>query len=114
MAGVTISGNPATFAAGATTLALNHAIRVTGFALLQASATAATAKITDLNGNLLLPELAVQASIGAYAAIAAPLSKMIPGGPNALNTVAQPSTVTVNAATVSVAGAGAVAILTYD
>ena len=105
-----LSGNPTTFSAGATTITLNHAIRAVELRLLQpSSATAATARVTDLNGNLLLPELTCGATIGASSVWTG--NQMIPGGPNAAGVVG--ATATTNPMTVSVAGAGALAMLSY-
>lgn len=94
-----------TYTAGATTVALNHAVKVISASLYQPSATACTAQVTDLNGNLLLPAIAGGATAGTYYVPFAP-AIMLPGGLNALGVVG--ATATINKFTVNVVGAGAI------
>ena len=81
---------PFVFSAGTVTVTLDHAIKSTLLVLNQASATAASAIVSDLNGNILL-SVACPATIGSYPTV--PQSPII-----------WPKT---NPLTVTVTGAGA-------
>src|SRR6266851_2851901 len=72
--------NPAVFAAGTTTATIGHAIKVTKAVLLQASATAATAVVQDINGNLFIPQMNVPATVGANQIQDFVVPKILPGG----------------------------------
>ena len=83
--------NPLNFTVATTTVTLDHSIKATGFELIQASATAASAIISDAAGAVLIT-VRCPATIGAY--FPAPLT-----APKILPKTA--------ALTVTVAGAGA-------
>ena len=82
--------NPFVFTVATTTVTLDHAVKGTVFELVQASATAATGIISDLNGSVLV-SVACPATIGSY--------PLVPQSPIIL-----PKT---NPLTVTVTGAGA-------
>ena len=70
--------NALSFSVGTTTANIGHAIKATLFVLNQASATAASAVITDVAGNVMV-SLACPATIASYPTV--PQSPVIlPGG----------------------------------
>lgn len=99
--------DPLVFAAGTTTANLVRAIKVTKAVLLQASATAATAQVTDLNGNIHIPLMSVPATVNASQVLDYAVPKVLPGGALA------PVGGTIPNFIVTVTGAGASLYLTF-
>lgn len=90
--------NPLAFAAGTTTANSSHSLKVTKIELTTASATAATASITDVAGNLMLPTMSIPATINASQVLDFVVPAIYPGGTN---------NSTLNNFIVTVTGAGA-------
>lgn len=100
--------NPLVFGAGTTTATVGHAIKVTKAELVQASATAATAVVQDINGNLFIPTMTVVASVGASQVLDYAVPIILPGG-----SLATPLGSPAPTFVVIVTGAGASLYLTH-
>jgi hypothetical protein len=100
--------NPLAFTAGTSTASVGHAIKVFKAQLIQASATAATALVTDINGNVILPLMSIPATVAAQAVLDYDCPVILPGG-----SLAQPATGAATNFIVTVVGAGATLYLSH-
>jgi hypothetical protein len=90
--------NPLVFAAGTITANSSHSLKITKVELTTASATAASAQVTDISAAILIPTMSIPATVNASQVLDFAVPMIWPGGTAAIPT---------NNFVVTVTGAGA-------